>query len=184
MWGGIHMELQKVLEERRSVRKYKEGGAPSEEEILTMIRAAQEAPSWKNSETGRYYCITSEETLDKFRKECLPAANAAKSLNAALIVTTFVKDQAGYEKDGTPDNELGNGWGCYDLGLQNENLILKAREMGYATLIMGIRNADKIRSLLNIPEDEVIGAVIATGTPAEEPSRPRRRETEEIVKFY
>ena len=34
-------------------------------------------------------------------------------------LTTFVKDKAGFQNDKTADNELGNGWGCYDLGLQN-----------------------------------------------------------------
>ena len=31
-------------------------------------------------------------------------------------------------------------------GLHNENLILKARDLGLDTLIMGIRDADKIRA--------------------------------------
>ena len=54
--------------------------------------------------------------------------NQPKAENAALIITTFVQNRSGFQKDGTPDNELGNGWGCYDLGLQNENLVLKAWE--------------------------------------------------------
>ena len=121
---------------------------------------------------------------ERFREECLPELNRTKSQNAALIVTTFVRDRAGFQKDGSPDNELGNGWGCYDLGLQNENLILKASELGYSTLIMGIRDADNIRKLLDIPQEEIIVAVIAVGKAAEEPARPKRREIEEIVRFY
>lgn len=43
--------------------------------------------------------------------ECLPdAGNAGKSEHAALIITTFVHDHAGFQKDGSADNELGNGW--------------------------------------------------------------------------
>ena len=102
--------------------------------------------------------------VDKIRTSCLPGArNAEKSENAALIVTTFVHDRAGFQKDGTADNELGNGWGCYDLGLQNENLILKAADIGLSTLIMGLREADKLREILNIPDTETIVAVIAVG---------------------
>ena len=74
--------------------------------------------------------------------------NAGKCENAVLLVSTFVHNRAGFQKDGTADNEIGNGWGCYDLGLQNENLILKAEELGYGTLIMGIRDADKIRDFV------------------------------------
>lgn len=178
------MEFQELIEKRRSIRKYSTDGKVSRDDILTVIKAAQEAPSWKNSQTGRYYCILSEDITERFREECLPELNRTKSQNAALIVTTFVRDRAGFQKDGSPDNELGNGWGCYDLGLQNENLILKASELGYSTLIMGIRDADNIRKLLDIPQEEIIVAVIAVGKAAEEPARPKRREIEEIVRFY
>ena len=86
----------------------------------------------------------------KLRKECLCYANNdVKTEHAALIVTTFVHNRAGFQTDGTPDNEIGNGWGCYDLGLQNENLILKATELGLSTLIMGLRDGDKIREMLS-----------------------------------
>lgn len=178
------MEFQELIEKRRSIRKYSTDSKVSRDDILTIIKAAQEAPSWKNSQTGRYYCILSEDMTERFREECLPELNRTKSQNAALIVTTFVRDRAGFQKDGSPDNELGNGWGCYDLGLQNENLILKAAELGYSTLIMGIRDADNIRKLLDIPQEEIIVAVIAVGKAAEEPARPKRREIEEIVRFY
>ena len=160
------MEFQKVLETRRTVRKYSDG--VTREQMEELLRAAQEAPSWKNSQTGRYYCVLSEEMVDKIRVECLPdAGNAGKSEHAALIVTTFVHDRAGFQKDGTADNELGNGWGCYDLGL-----------------IMGLREADRLREILNIPESETIVAVIAVGKAAEEPIHPQRKPIEEIAKFF
>lgn len=179
------MEFQTLIENRRSVRKYSPNTDISKEQIQQLIKAALEAPSWKNTETGRYYCVLSEDMKQKLRKECLCYANNnIKTEHAALIVTTFVHNRAGFQKDGTPDNEIGNGWGCYDLGLQNENLILKAAELGLSTLIMGLRNADKIREMLSIPEFETIVAVIAVGTADEEPSRPKRRELEDVLKFF
>lgn len=177
------MEFQNLIEKRRSVRKYVERNTVTKDEILSMIKAAQEAPSWKNSQTGRYYCIMDEKNVEQFRRECLPEMNAGKCENAVLIISTFVHDRAGFQKDGTADNELGNGWGCYDLGLQNENLVLKAAELGYGSLIMGIRDADKIRGFLEIPQEETVVAVIAVGVPGEQPDRPKRKEVEEIVKF-
>ena len=62
------MEFQKLIEARRSVRKYSPEGKVSRDDILTIIKAAQEAPSWKNSQTGRYYCILSEDMANRFRK--------------------------------------------------------------------------------------------------------------------
>ena len=107
------MEFQKVLETRRSVRKYDPNVSVTREQMEELIRAAQEAPSWKNSQTGRYYCVLSEEIADKIRETCLPQArNAEKSKHAALIISTFVHNCAGFQKDGiTPENEIGNGWG-------------------------------------------------------------------------
>ena len=177
------MEFQKVIETRRTVRKYSTGA--TREQMEELIRAAQEAPSWKNSQTGRYYCVLSKDMVNKIRMECLPdAGNAGKTEHASLIITTFVHDRAGFQKDGSADNELGNGWGCYDLGLQSENLILKATDLGLSTLIMGLREADKLREILNIPETETIVSVIAVGKAAEEPIRPHRKELSEIAKFF
>ena len=177
------MEFQNLIEKRRTVRKYAAGNSVSKEDVLAMVKAAQEAPSWKNSQTGRYYCIMNETDVARFREKCLPEMNAGKCENAVLIVSTFVHNRAGFQRDGSADNELGNGWGCYDLGLQNENLVLKATELGYGTLIMGIRDADEIREFCDVPESETVVAVIAVGVPGEEPGRPKRKETGDIVKF-
>ena len=154
--------------------------------VLTQYRvaAAQEAPSWKNSQTARFYCLVSEDICNKLREECLPGFNRERAENAALIVTTFVHTRAGFDKEGNPDNEVGNGWGFYDLGLNNEILVLKAAELGLGTLIMGIRDGEKIRGLLDIPESETVVSVIAVGAPDEHPIRPKRRALEDVAKFF
>ena len=94
-----------------------------------------------------------------------------------MIVTTFVANRAGFNRQGEPDNEAGNGWGFYDCGLHNENLVLKAKDMGLDTLIMGIRDEKAIRQVLNIPETEIIVAVIAVGYASEGAEKPKRKST-------
>ena len=179
------MEFQTVLETRRSMRKYQEGKKIDKSMVDELIKAALWAPTWKNSETGRYYAVLSEEMLLKFRNECLAEYNRNNSANAcAIIVTTFVKNQSGFNADGTPTNELGNGWGIYDLGLQNQNLLLKAKEMGLDTLVMGIRDEVKIREMLNISEEEIIVSAIALGYGAIEAKAPKRKEIDEVLKVY
>ena len=122
------MELQNVLQQRRSIRKYKQQPV-EKEKIGEMIQAAVFAESWKNSQTPRYHVIQSKEMLEQFKKKCLPEFNQKNVADAPiLIVTTFVKDRAGFLRNGSPDNELQNGWGIYDCGLANQNLILKATE--------------------------------------------------------
>ena len=51
--------------------------------------------------------------------------------------------------------------GRYDLGMHNQNLLLKAKDLGLDTLVMGIRDAGKLRELLSIGEDQDVAAVIA-----------------------
>ena len=112
---------------------------------------------------------------------CLPEGSF---LNADFIVSTYVTNLSGFRKGGEPANEVGNGWGAYDNGLSDAHLILKAREMGFDTLIMGGRDATAIRSIFNIPESETIMAVIALGYRAADPQRPARKPLDEIVTFF
>ena len=179
------MEYSELIASRRSIRSFKENVSITRQEIEEIIRCAQQAPTWKNSQTGRYYIITSDEVRNDFLVKALPEGNRQKCTNApTLIVTAFEKNCSGFTNEGTPENELGNEWGAYDLGLQNAQLILKARELGYDTLIMGIRNSDEIRKLLDVPANQEIVAVIAIGKRVSDPATPPRKVLEEITKFY
>ena len=71
-----------------------------------------------------------------------------------------------------------------DLGLQNENLLLKATDLGLSTLVMGIRDADRLREMLSISEEEIIVSVIAVGYGDATPTMPKRKEISEFVTFY
>lgn len=180
------MDFNNLIEARRSMRAFDPNKNLSKEQIEQLIYSAIQAPSWKNSQTARYHCIISQDKIESFKKECLPEFNTKNCTGAsALIVATFVTNRAGFDKEtASPVNELGNGWGIYDLGLQNENLILKAKDMGIDTLIMGIRNEVKIKEMLNIPLDECIVSVIALGYGTKEAIKPKRKEPQDILKFY
>ena len=49
------MELQDVLNERRSIRSYDADKKVTKEQLEIIITAAILAPSWKNLQTSRYY---------------------------------------------------------------------------------------------------------------------------------
>ena len=49
---------------------------------------------------------------------------------------------------------------------------------------MGIRDGEKLREVLEIPESEIVVSVIAVGYPAKAPARPKRRAVEDIAKFF
>ena len=176
--------FDEIIRERRSIRSYDPDKKVSREVVGQLIAAAAEAPSWKNQQTSRYHAVTSPEMLAKL-KSCLLSQNQTTVKDApVLIVTTFVRGIVGFEKDGTPTNEFGDGWGVYDLGLQNALLLLKATELGLGSIVLGLRDAEAIRTLLNIPDDEVVVSVIGIGYRSKESNRPPRKAVAEIAKFY
>lgn len=180
----IQMELQDVMEKRRSIRKYQKKEV-AKELIEQIIEAAILAPTWKNSQTGRYHVITSQEMLEKVKWEGLARFNGENVEDApVLIVETFVKNRSGFEKTGEPSNELGNGWGCYDLGLQTMNLLLKATELGLGTLVMGIRSEERLREIVSIPPEETIVSVIAVGYADIDPLKPKRKIASDNITYH
>ena len=174
------MEFKDLIAARRSVRRYASG--IDHEALTAILRAAQQAPSWKNQQTARCYVVESPDRLEAVRA-ALPSFNQNSSAGAALIVTTYVRDVVGFDA-GAPVNEVGNGWGAYDLGLHDAYLVLAAKNAGYDTLIMGIRDADALREQLGLPEDEAVMSVIAIGKAAAEPAARPRKALDEVVKFF
>lgn len=172
-----------VLVTRRSVRDYDGSKTISKEEVTTLLTAVQNAPSWANAQPSRYYVAMSPEKVAALQ-EMVGERNKQNVQGApVLIVSTFVKGQSGFF-GGNATNEVGDGWGAYDNGLSNAYLVLKARAMGFDTLIMGMRDSDAIRSLFRIPEEEAIMAVISLGYRNSDPATPGHRDFDEVVKFF
>lgn len=175
------MEFNEVLEKRKSIRREYLSKEVDDDLIHQIIEAAILAPSWKNSQVTRYYIAKSKETVQQV-KEALPEFNQENVGQApVLIVSTIVLNRSGYNRDGTPTNELGNGWGYYDCGMQNMNLLLKATELGLSTLVMGIRDEQKIRDIFSIPDNQAVVSVIALGYSDVKVERPQRKAFEDIT---
>ncbi|MCH5332233.1 MAG: nitroreductase family protein [Alistipes sp.] len=176
--------FDEIIRTRRSVRNYDPDKNVSREMVEQLIAAAVEAPSWKNQQTSRYHIVVSPEMRERL-KACLWSQNQLTVKDVpVLIVTTFVKGVVGFEKNGTPSNELGDGWGIYDLGLQNALLLLKATDLGLDSIVLGLRDAEAIRTLLDIPQEEIVVSVIGIGCRSKESARPARKQVADIAKFY
>lgn len=179
------MELINAIKTRRSIRAYKGDTTVDKDVVLDIIATAQNAPSWKNSQTGRYYVVMDSNKLAEVKEKCLLEYNRKNCKNApVLIVTAFEKGCSGFDNEKNPVNELGDQWGAYDLGLQNQLLILAAREHGLDTLIMGIRNEKALREQLDIPDSQQVVSVISLGYRDIEPTMPKRKELDEIIKIF
>ena len=174
--------LDEVFATRRSIRAYEAGKTISEAEVRELLTATQNAPSWANMQPSKYYVAIGAEKREAVLE--LIGGNKDRVINAPVfLVCTFEKGKSGFFR-GNPVDATGDFWGAYDNGLSNAYLVLKARAMGFDTLIMGMRNADALRALFEIPEDEMVMAVIALGYRAQDPNTPTHRPLDEIAKFY
>ncbi len=179
--AGNTASFDEIVANRRSVRSYDSSKKISEEQVRTLIATTQEAPSWANAQATRYYAVMS----DTKKQEMLPAmlGNQERAGTApVLIVTTYKRDQSGFF-NGEAANEVGNSWGAFDAGLSNAFLVLKAKEMGFDTLIMGLRDADALKKVLDIPGDEIVMSVVALGYGNQVPKRPERKALDDILKI-
>ena len=179
--GRTGMDFDELKEARRSVRQYAKSEI-TQDELEKIVTDALNAPSWKNTETTRYYAAATDAAKERMWKEALPGYNAASSANAAaLVAVTFVPGESGFN-GGTAVDDLGNMWGAYDCGLASSYFILAAKNRGWDTLIMGMRDVAKVKAILGIPEGEILMSVIAVGKSAQKYMKRPRKPVSEVLK--
>ena len=175
------MDFDELKEARRSVRQYAKSEI-TQDELEKIVTDALNAPSWKNTETTRYYAAATDAAKERMWKEALPGYNAASSANAAaLVAVTYVPGESGFNA-GKAVDDLGNAWGAYDCGLASSYFILAAKNRGWDTLIMGMRDGAKVKAILGIPEGEVLMSVIAVGKSAQPYMKRQRKPVAEVLK--
>ena len=175
------MDFDELKEARRSVRQYAKSEI-TQDELEKIVTDALNAPSWKNTETTRYYAAATGAAKERMWKEALPGYNAASSANAAaLVAVTYVPGESGFNA-GKAVDDLGNAWGAYDCGLASSYFILAAKNRGWDTLIMGMRDGAKVKAILGIPEGEVLMSVIAVGKSAQKYMKRPRKPVAEVLK--
>ena len=179
------MEFTEVLQNRRSIRKYTSQPV-TQEQIEEMITLSRFAPSWKNSQTVKYYVILNQELKNQIAEQgtCDFSKNKLNIQSApCLVVLATVDGISGYNTDGSFTTPKGTHWQSFDAGIACQTFCLTAYEKGLGTLIMGIYDEEKIKNLLNLPENESISALIAVGCEEAHPNAPKRKDTSEIVKI-
>ncbi|MCR5279113.1 MAG: nitroreductase family protein [Lachnospiraceae bacterium] len=167
---------------RRSIREFT-AEPVSHELIEQIVDVARFAPSWKNTQISRYIAL--EGALkDRVCAECVGEWNAGIIGRAPmLIVQTFVRNRSGFERDGSFTTSKEDRWQNYDAGIAAEAFCLAAHDAGLGTVIMGIFEEDKVASVLSLPEDQGVAALIAIGHPASNPEAPKRKEVSELLQF-
>ena len=178
------MTAKDCIKGRRSIRKFKE--QPIDRELLSeIIETASYAPSWKHTHITRYIAVTGE-LKDKLAAECTsayPKNGEIITQAPMLIVVTYIKGRSGFERDGSFSTAKEGSWQMFDAGVAAQTFCLAAYEQGIGSVIMGIFDEAKAASLLNIPEEREIVALIPIGYPDEEPVAPRRKPVEDLLSF-
>lgn len=178
------MTAKECIKGRRSIRKFADTPV-SRDVIADIVETASYAPSWKHTQITRYIAVEGE-LKDKIADECTSAyaKNGEIIKNALmLIAVTFIKNRSGFERDGSYSTPKEGGWQMFDAGVASEAFCLAAYEQGLGTVIMGIFDEAKAASLLEVPEERELVALIPIGYPAESPAAPKRKSVEELLSF-
>lgn len=178
------MTAKECIKGRRSIRKFADTPV-SRDVIADIVETASYAPSWKHTQIARYIAVEGE-LKDKIADECTSAyaKNGEIIKNAPmLIAVTFIKNRSGFERDGSYSTPKEGGWQMFDAGVASEAFCLAAYEQGLGTVIMGIFDEAKAASLLEVPEERELVALIPIGYPAESPAAPKRKSVEELLSF-
>lgn len=173
----------KEIEERRSIRKYKNIQV-EEEKIREILESGRIAPSGSNTQPWHFIVIKSEEMRKKVSYVC----HDQKWMLQAPVFIACVADIRCRIKEGdisinekSSENEV--KLIIRDTSLAIENMMLQASEAGLGTCCVAWFTENEIRPVLNIPDDKYVVAVITVGYSDEQPKMRPRKSLEEIVHY-
>lgn len=177
------MDAITCIKTRRSIRKFTVEQI-SKEIIEDLVLTASYAPSWKNTQTTRYIAITDPEIKERISKECCGEHNQGIIDGAPMLIATLIVDKrSGFERDGSYTTVREDNWQAFDNGIATQTLCLAANEKGLGTVIMGMYDIDKAEEILQVPEGQLLMALVAIGYPAEDPEIPKKKTVEDLLKF-
>jgi nitroreductase len=165
------MDVAQAIRNRYSCRSYHD--KPLEQDKLrAVLEAARLAPSAKNLQDWRFVVVTDKQT----KKKVVAAANNQTFLETAsvIIVACTVSDHV---------MRCGQAVGPIDVAIALEHMCLEATELGLATCWIGSFYPDKVKQILDIPDNVMIVELLALGYPADTARQSRREAIDQIVSF-
>ena len=156
--------MNHIIQNRRSVRKFKLDVAVPKEQLEELISAAMLAPSAHNNQPWEFIAITNSDVLNRIA-ELLPNAAPCKTAAAAIVIVAL-------PKDGSLE-----GYYPQECGAAAQNILLQATDMELGSCWCGVWPKENriaaIRTLLNVPKNIIPFCVIAIGVSDETPC-PRK----------
>lgn len=173
------MDLEQLYTTRQSTREYSDRPV-SDEDLSTICRLAQTAPSAVNSQPYKLYAVNGEKakTFSKFvqvlggnkwASNC-PAFIAIEEGKPGIVVRAGMK-------------LLKQEFVPIDIGILSAYIVLAAENLGLQTCILGMRDEKAIAQFLELKKDTKFPLVIAVGyAPEGYPIREKKRK--DFEDFY
>ncbi len=196
------MDTFDAIYARRAVKHFDPAHELSAEEERKLLEAAIQAPTSFNIQHWRFVVVRDPELRRKIRTEF--GNDQAQMTDASLLVivtadvNAWKKDPQRYWKNAPaevakmlvdwmgPFHE-GRPWLQRDeaqrsIGMAMQTLMLAAKAMGYDSCPMIGFDIDKVAELIELPEDHVMGPMVAIGKGTKEPwPKPGQLPLDELV---
>ena len=179
------MDAIKMIEERRSVRKYRDE-VVDRELMKEVIDIARWAPSWGNFQVARYTLVDDPAVIAKLGTDSVKgfAYNVHTLENAkGVAVLSFVKGKSGKLGGDEYATSKASVWEVFDAGIACQTFCLAAHAKGLGTCIFGVIDEESISERVGLPEEETVAALIVYGHPDEIPAATARHEVGDLVRF-
>lgn len=183
------METLDAIYRRRAVKAFDPDHRFTKEEEDKLLNAAIQAPSSFNIQHWRFVILRDPALRQKIRTEF---GNDQTPMTDASLLILMTADVKAYEK--SPDRywknapeevstllvnwmgpfHEGREWLQRDeaqrsIGMAMQNLMLAATAMGYHSCPMIGYDIEEVAKLINLPDDHVMGAMVAVGRGIKEP---------------
>lgn len=170
----------KFLTSRRSVRQYT-GELVSDDDVRTISRIAQCAPSVCNRQSGRIYCANTRENINKLLELQNGNRGFGDKLGAVFVLTSDLRSF-------TSLGERNQGY--VDGGIFAMQALLAIHALGFGGCMLNWSATSvvdrKLRKILLIPDHEIVITMIGFGHCLEnfEVASSPRLDEDLVFKFY
>lgn len=165
------MTLDQTILNRRSIRKYQSRPVPRET-LNQVLEAGRLAPSAKNQQDWHFTVVESAALRAQLAEAC-----CGQQMVAQAPVTLVLWSQAERVMN------CGQSMASVDCSIALSFMLLKAAELGLGTCWLGAFYADRVREVLQLPQDATVVAVTPLGWPDEQPAARARKPLEEICDY-
>jgi len=196
------METFDAIYQRRSIKQYDPEHKLTSDEETKLLEAAIQAPTSFNIQHWRFVILRDPELRQKIRTEF--GNDQAQMTDASLLILmtadtkAWQKNPERYWKNAPKEiNELlvnwmgpfheGREWLQRDeaqrsIGMAMQTLMLSAKAMGYESCPMIGFDGEKVAKLINLPDDHVMGPMVAIGKGTKDPwPKPGQLPLGEVV---